>query len=151
MAKSTENTSFNIITCQLVSNDNRLNFLPDIDNQLFMLIENTIYDFASEHITNYTGGHWEFVELSNGGKFMYPSNDKKILLNNVMNYFSKEVKAVTAGLSITALAFGRLASRAHSKWDMESTVKFDSYFHKLKDYAISLDNQETMDFLRFID
>lgn len=62
-------------------------------------VEPSIYTFMRRLDPNYVGGMWEFVELSNGGFFMYPrSTEALIQLSCNMNGASASVSPEVAGL-----------------------------------------------------
>jgi len=64
-------TNPNMITAQAVPNSSRMQFLPKYFGlRLGLQFEAKVYVCASLFFTNYSGGEWEFVELSNGGVLM---------------------------------------------------------------------------------
>ena len=139
------------ITKSLVETAKRFEFLPSISEKRFMDIEAMAYGIARNTIDDYSGGYWEFVTLSNGGKFMYLRQDENVVLNNPMNYFTKSVDCETAGIAITALVYARLAEGAHISDDVEQLKIFGNHFHHLRDYALSMNNENGAAILRFLD
>jgi hypothetical protein len=64
------------IAARLVPDPERMGFLPKhFGSRRYLQGENAVYDWMRRLCPDYTGGFWDFVELSNGGFYMRPSKD----------------------------------------------------------------------------
>ncbi len=100
----------------------RLEFLPKYFGPAFMLVESTVYSYARRAIASYPGGYWEFVETSNGGGYMRPTDlalgiDNKIELGNIGKFGGHErMSEDAAGLALTIIVVNHLWHRdPHNK------------------------------------
>lgn len=123
-----------MITAKIVQENKRLNFLPSISNE-YIKFEGMIYHYMEVHATNYDSGYWEFVELSNGGKFLYPTNDKPFRLINSMNHFDDELSPEAAGICITILLLSDMCMAWYQKGS-ELSAWYNDLFLKLNQYAL---------------
>ena len=55
------------ITERVISDREKMNFLPKKVGSGFWAFENILYQITADLSQDYTGGMWDFVELSNGG------------------------------------------------------------------------------------
>ena len=69
-------TIHNIITRQLVAEDQRTHVTADLFGVYFPLqLEPFIFSMASRLSEDYGGGYWLFYTLNNGGFYMAPDSD----------------------------------------------------------------------------
>ena len=62
------------ITASIVPAEQRMDFLPKhFGARAMMKFEMSVYDWMGNLCPSYRGGYWNYVELSNGGAFMYPA------------------------------------------------------------------------------
>lgn len=59
-----------VVTAVICKGSARKGFLPSHFGKHFLRVENVIYNFAKILIPAYSGGFWEYFELSNGGAFL---------------------------------------------------------------------------------
>ena len=52
-----------------------------------------MYHFSDQFLPDYSGGYWEFVTLSNGGKFTYPEMGEPVAVNNDYNCVSTSLES----------------------------------------------------------
>jgi hypothetical protein len=102
------------ITATLVAAPQRLNVLPKFIGAKMMRFEALEYYFAGQLAAEYTGGLWEFYELSNGGFYMAPQGYPSLTLSVAGNGYTGTVSADAAGVVITLFALGQLAAETHS-------------------------------------
>lgn len=98
------------IVARLVPDHERMGFLPrHFGSRRFLQGENAVYDWMRRLCPDYTGGFWEFVELSNGGFYMRPSKDSTYMHLCVDgNGFDRPVSADAAGIIVTLFALNSL-------------------------------------------
>ncbi len=60
------------ILSELVIDELRMNFLPFYFGPHYLQGEGCIYDWAGRLSKEYSGGHWVFFTLSNGGFYVAP-------------------------------------------------------------------------------
>jgi len=128
MKARTESTA---ITKETVPNKER----SEITNTLFgndfpLKIEPTIYNICSNQALGYNGGYWEFYQLSNGGFYMAP-NDQKTYQMSCPNYFQGELSADALGVMACLVAFSHLS---FSK-DLKMAKTCAQHFYLLREYV----------------
>jgi hypothetical protein len=115
-----------IITSTIVIELDRKDILPKYFKEKFLKMELLIYKYMYKLDSLYSGGYWEFFELSNSGFFMAPTNGKdKIQISSETNYFEGEMSETEAGIVACLFAFNQIAS----KYECERTANL--YFKLL--------------------
>ena len=130
------------ITAQPVPDAKRLDFLPKHLPTQYATAEGLIFNIMHKASELYSGGMWEFMELSNGGFFIYPTARDTFPMKWDDNYFEGELVNDAAGIAVTLMALGWLA---FEKPESPAGEKF----HQLRDYA--LDHPQAGLIFRFID
>ncbi|YCO02351.1 antirestriction protein (plasmid) [Vibrio sp. VNB-15] len=103
-----------MITASIVPAKERPKFYPSICQQ-YLFFELSIYQLMNQFYEDYHGAYWEFVELSNGGKFSYPEISSSIWLNNPNNYARVELSAQAAGIGVMLIALSCYTFTAYAK------------------------------------
>ena len=106
----------------------RLAFLPRHFGRLFMQVESSIYGHMRGLCPGYTGGFWEFFELSNGGCYMAPAGEAFEI--QAPNGHSGTVSGDAAGIIATLYALSHLAFR------FEEVTVLSDRFHQLREFAL---------------
>lgn len=102
------------ITATLVPDNRRLDFLPRHFGERAMLrLENSVYDWMGNLCPSYRGGFWNYMELSNGGAFMFPDGVDQFDLKVDGNGFDCKVNAQVAGILATAFALNGMLWRGY--------------------------------------
>jgi len=102
------------ITATLVPDSRRLDFLPRHFGERAMLkVENSVYDWMRNLCSAYNGGYWNYMELSNGGAFMFPAGVDQFEIKVDGNGFDRKVGAEVAGIIATAFALNGMLWRGH--------------------------------------
>lgn len=128
-----------VITASLVPDAARSAHVARLFGALHPFVfEPAVFHFASELSGDYTGGHWDFHALSNGGFFMAPRGERFEL--HCPNGHGGSVGAQAFGVVCCLYAFSYLS------FDHEV---FAEHFHRLRDYA--LDHQEAPSILSACD
>ena len=103
------------ITASVVPGERRMDFLPQHFGERAMIkFEMSVYDWMGSLCPTYRGGFWNYVELSNGGAFMYHSGVESFAISVDGNGFSSTVGAEVAGIIATAFALNGMLWRG---WD----------------------------------
>ena len=116
------------IVATRVPDNLRLGFLPRHFGRHFMLVESVIYNHMGNLCAAYSGGYWDFFNLSNGGCYIAPNGSPYALV--APNGFEVTVSADVGGLIATLYAFSSLS------FDFESVEVFAKRFHQLRDFAL---------------
>lgn len=126
------------IIASIVEESKRLSTLPYFFPHSYMLIENNVFDMAA-NLSDYDGGYWEFVTLSNGGFFLYPRGEKIYRVVNNMNYADVNMDEESFGLTCTIIVMSLVSFHLYEKDknhpDLPFIIKNLDY---LKDYAEQL-------------
>ena len=109
----------------------RNSILPKYCGNHFINFEMAIYSLADQFIKEYSGGHWEFYSLSNGGFYMVFESDNPVTFDNPDNYFSKEMDSETASIIVNLYVYCLLSFKYEN-------APFGELYHQLRDYALDL-------------
>lgn len=101
----------NIITATLVSESKRMDTADKHFGIRFPItVEPMIFQFASQLAESYSGGYWNFYQLSNGGFYMAPHLDEPFAViadNGYEGTMSADALGITACLyTYSNLSFG---------------------------------------------
>lgn len=117
------------ITAQRVPLEKRMEFLPRHFGMAKMIFaEQRIYNAMRSLCEDYTGGRWEFYDLSNGGFYMAPDVEGKLHLAWPGNWFSGDMSADAAGIVACLFAINSLL------WDAPSE-KLEHAYYALREFA----------------
>ena len=98
------------ITERVISDREKMNFLPKKVGSGFWAFENILYQITANLSQDYTGGMWEFVELSNGGFYCRPDDDSLFHCVNMAGE-SADLKNDAVGIFATTAALAELSWR----------------------------------------
>ena len=129
------------VLATLVSEAERLAFLPRHFGRQMMTFETAVYAQMQALSADYAGGFWEFYDLTNGGCFMAPRGVP--LRVAAPNDFDETMEAETAGIVATLYALSLLSFKY--QW----VETFATRFLQLRDFA--LDHPQARAILRAID
>lgn len=117
-----------VIHKQLVLQRNRLNFLPKHVKKHFIQFENIIYYLAHSMCHQYTGGYWDFYELSNEGFFLAPESTQQFEIYVDGNGFNGIVSSEALGVILTLFSINGITREGDD-------YLIDKYY-SLRDYAL---------------
>ncbi|WP_058532887.1 antirestriction protein [Legionella saoudiensis] len=123
-----------IIHKQLVLQRNRLNFLPKHVKKHFIQFENIIYYLAHSMCHQYTGGYWDFYELSNEGFFLAPESTQQFEIYVDGNGFNGIVSPEALGVILTLFSINGIAGKGEE-------YLIDKYY-SLRDYALQHEERD---------
>lgn len=127
MQDQTETTQ--AVTSTTVPEQERLDALPRYFGRSMMLVEAAIYDSLSLMSGDYTGGLWQFYELSNGGFYMAPLTDSDFILSVFGNGFEGTVSADAAGIVACLIGYNNVLWRTHEP-------QLNERFYQLREFAL---------------
>ena len=118
-----------IVTATRVPEAERLDFLPRHFGQHLMVFEQTLYTQMGRLCAGYSGGYWEFYDLSNGGCYLAPSGTTVYRVRVSSNYFEGDLSADAAGITATLYAINSLTFR------YPQVRRHVDRYHQLRDFA----------------
>jgi len=90
---------------------------------------------------DYSGDHWDYFELSNGGFYLTPLATNKTLLMASPNFAEENVSADAAGIIVTMFALTELMGIMDCKGDGGLDNIIERYY-ALRDFAIEHNERE---------
>jgi hypothetical protein len=97
------------ITNTIVPDSERLNIVDGLFGMAYMLkLEPAVFRTAERLASEYTGGYWEFHDLSNGGFYMAPRFDTKFALT-CENGFEGKLSPDAFGVTVCLYVFSELS------------------------------------------
>lgn len=111
-----------IITSQLVSDNQRLTFLPKHFGSIMMRAEQSIYNTLRKLCFSYDGGYWHFYELSNHGFYLAPDMDELLPIYVEGNGYANQISADAAGIITTLCVLNQLC------WETKSDKTIHQYY-----------------------
>lgn len=136
------------ITLLKFPEENLFDFLPKLFGKYFVQGESIVYKVMREQCAEYTGGHWNYYELSNGGLFMALSSEEPVTLKIASNGFSGSMSAIAAGVVVTMYALNYLGNALYET-NEDLAQQFFEAQHLLRNYA--LEHPEHVSILGAID
>jgi hypothetical protein len=130
------------IAAREVTECERMQMLPKHFGRDMLTVEYAIFAFMRKLSQRYTGGYWNYFELSNGGFYMAPRSDTDFLVNVEGNGFTGEMSAQAAGITACLFALSHLSFQTNN-------AKIAEHYHLLRDFA--LDHTEAGVILAAID
>ena len=93
----------------IVSESERMNIVDGLFGMAYMLkLEPAVFSIAEALALEYTGGYWEFHDLSNGGFYMAPNFDTEFTLS-CENGFEGKLSPDAFGITVCLYAFSELS------------------------------------------
>lgn len=115
-SSSTAAESKAAIAATIVPESRRLDFMPKaFGPRLMMRVESTLYAWMRRLCPTYSGGYWNFFELSNGGAYFAPAGDAPVQIVVDGNGFDRQVDTDTAGIIATAFTLNSLLWQGHEE------------------------------------
>ena len=112
-----------------VSKHARMGTLPRHFGEHMLTVEDWAFDLMREYCPDYSGGFWQFYELSNGGFYMVPQLDR-VRLYVPSNGYRGEMTADAAGITVCLFVF------SHLSFQFRQTGVFARHFQWLRDFAL---------------
>ena len=117
----------------LVPESERLQFLPKHFGRLMMLVESRVYTAMRSLCPDYTGGFWEFYEISNGAAYLALRTDATQRMVVEGNGFDGEMGADAAGIIATLFALNSVIWQMQH--DARAQVSLTEHYYGLQDYG----------------
>lgn len=100
----------------LVSEKDRIHFLPKrLPNGFYIRGEQLIYKWMGLLSPDYSGGYWEFYDLSNGGFYIAPTHPELLKIHVEGNGFQEAVSPNTAGIIASLFGLNTLACQTQNQ------------------------------------
>ena len=114
----------------IVPESERLNIVDSLFGMAYMLkLEPAVFSIAEALAETYTGGYWEFHDLSNGGFYMAPRHDTEFAVS-CENGFEGKLSPDAFGITVCLYAFSVLSFGADR---MAQTCA--QQYHLLREFA----------------
>ena len=139
VSNNTSNQGDNAITATRVPDAQRLDFLPRHFGRHMMHIENYFYTRCATLLEGYSGGYWQFYDLSNGGCFMAMEGDPMTFFN-ADSGVRATLSADGAGIIVMLYVLSELSFRHAS--DETFGLLLGDRFHQLRAYAATHSDHE---------
>ena len=123
----------NPVTCKLVPEDQRIPVALSLLGPRWALeVEPLCWILAEKLAPAYSGGLWNYIEISNNSMYMAPDETESFLISD-SNYFSGSVSPDLFGLIVCLLIYGEL--RFAGDWEKFPRL-CSRHFHLLQQYAM---------------
>lgn len=107
----------------------RLDFLFNRVSKHFLQYEHATFAYMDEVCKAYTGGYWDFYDLSNGGFYMaLTDREEELPILGINNGFDGSMSPDTAGIAVSLIVQSRFA------WKYQPEP-YSQYYYALRDYA----------------
>ena len=124
-----------IITKKLVMSQKRTSHTGSLFGLHFpMRLEPAVYGLTENMSEDYSGGYWDFWELSNGGFYMSPSSQNKFRVS-CMNDYAGEMSADALGITACLYAYSHLSFNGRNGFDEICA----EHYHLLREFAFDHD------------
>lgn len=121
------------ITASVVSEQDRIDFLPALFGPHFLAGEDWIYSYARVFCADYRdqgGGYWEYVALSNGGRYARPVTDlPEVSVSVRLNQYRGSMSPDAFGIVATIYALATV-------WEKTRQDELVDAMDLLKDFAV---------------
>jgi len=118
----------NTIKATLVPEADRLDFYPRfLKVSDFFRFETLVFSYMATFSAGYSGGMWDFYDLSNGGFYVAPKGEDNVIFDVASNWFQGELSPDAAGIVVTLYALNRLLSNGNQR--------YIEHYYNLLDYA----------------
>ncbi|HFT8010373.1 TPA: antirestriction protein [Burkholderia cenocepacia] len=120
------------IQSTLVVEELRMRFLPVRLGRHYLRGEGMFFDWARRLSPDYTGGHWLFFELSNGGFYVAPAAMQvPVTVSWHLNGYDGQMGVEAFGIVVTLFALSHMIELFSDNGHL-----IDAY-HALRDFAAS--------------
>lgn len=114
----------------IVPESERMNIVDGLFGMSYMLkLEPAVFSIAEALAETYTGGYWDFHDLSNGGFYMAPRHDTEFTVS-CENGFEGNLSPDAFGVTVCLYAFSELS---FGKDRIAQTCA--AQYHLLREYA----------------
>lgn len=118
-----------IITQKIVPTRSRTAMLPRYFGANMMLVESLLFHYMNNLSSQYNGGYWEFIELSNGGFLMSLQCNDIHTIKVAGNYFENDMSSEAACIVACLFAYSHAANA-------KACEKATNQYHLLREFAL---------------
>ncbi len=126
----------------VVPNGDRPKALPRHFGRHMLTVEGAVYAFMRTVAPAYSGGYWNFFDLSNGGFYMAPQSDGLFAVFVDGNGYEGEMSPDATGITACLFALSHLSFRL-------ADGRIATHYHQLRDFA--LEHAEVREIMGAID
>jgi hypothetical protein len=112
-----------------IPDDERLQILSRHFGRHMLTVEYAVYAFMRKLSNQYTGGYWNYLELSNGGFYMAPTHETPFSVCIDTNGFEGQMSADAAGITACLFALSHLSFQIQHE-------SIANHFHLLRAYVL---------------
>lgn len=137
-------SSLNLVTHTLVPEEQRMEVVDRLFGLRFPLeLEPFIYGITERMAAKYKGGYWNFHQLSNGGFYMAPDDDRTyyVLCDN---YFQGDLSADALGIVACLTAYSHLSFSGNV-----FAHNYADHYHRLREFMF--EHQEVRNIIQATD
>lgn len=125
-----------MITSTIVPTEERTQFFLSITKQYFWF-QDAIFHFCKLHCAEYHGGAWQYIELDNDGKYLYPVDcPQTMTVTSQKPGISLQLTNEATGIYITLVTLSYYAFAAWKQNDTEEMERIALLEKKLMDFAM---------------
>ena len=133
------------IQAKILTGSRRLAFLPKHYGKAMLLVESVVYENAKEICDAYRGGYWEYVDLSNGGAFMFPRGDAANMTVSIHgNGYTGELSREAFGILTTLYALSVVSMHVYQQGHEADADRLSTQYHRLRDYMLEHPEREAL-------
>ena len=127
------------IELALVAEEDRLEYLPRFNNNILLMIqiEQAVYRMMDSLCDEYSGGYWDYYNMSNDGFLMSLATEEPLTLSSpnghVATVSARQASIVAILMALSALSFRAYeAGNAEDNWlFVDLHVKLVNYVHQM--------------------
>jgi len=123
------------ITATVVPENQRMSFMPMLFTKNIVVFgEGMMFRAARAFSKDYTGGHWEFIKLSNGSGYAHPTDldEYNVLVQG--NGFEGKLSADAFGIVCTMSALSEATMFCFLKEMTAANETCAKHYHQLREY-----------------
>lgn len=111
------------IKAMILPQEQRSGFMRRYFGKSAFMTESVLFSFMDKLCESYTGGYWEFVELTNGAMFLFPKmSEEKVRCTWAENYSEEMVSPEAAGITATLMALSYMSFKVQGD-DLEKVCQ----------------------------
>lgn len=124
------------ITAKIVSDQNKMAFLPKHYRNHMLWAETQMYHYMKLFVPGYSGGTWNFIDLSNGAGYMSWKHDEPVKMEIDFIGFEGKFSADTASLIVALFVLTALAEKTLEDWAINGYWKLHEFAMQSTDSEI---------------
>ena len=137
---------------QLISEENRLGFLPHFFENDFIVFESTLYKLMEANSEDYTGGYYDYYLTDNGAPMILLAEEGDFHVAVESNYFFGKMDIGIYSAATMTLATNLMSWRAYENNDEVASAKYTKYYYDQRNWAERVLSQDEFNlYSQFLD